>query len=279
VCERLEAGTLHLLVATRSDTASGLHCIRFLDNNMIGAKKLGRVRVAYLAPLLAGIAPDGAEPPVVSNPANGWHDLRDRLDSDLRKQGAILMQQVRTLLLGLCGFRKLTPKAYNRAGGLRGVETLYVARALERAGAEAGGGLAGVKRARALLGELVLPQGVNQPPKVRQRTEAELAAVCGDAQAAKSILAVLEQEEVIRRVPSPGSAPVWQLDHDYLAHAVLREAAQAERWRAALREGLSRFKDAEGSLRRRWAALLPIPAQARYWWARHTGGHGCAAPR
>jgi hypothetical protein len=64
---------------------------------MIADRTLPKVEIDFLRPLLAGIAPDEAKPPVVSNPDNGWIALRDILEAELRARGAVLMQQVRTV--------------------------------------------------------------------------------------------------------------------------------------------------------------------------------------
>ena len=42
VCSRLLHGELHLLAVTRADTASGLACLRFLDDQMIATRTLPR---------------------------------------------------------------------------------------------------------------------------------------------------------------------------------------------------------------------------------------------
>jgi hypothetical protein len=167
--KRLRDASLHLLVVTRSDTSSGLSSVRFLGNTMTAARTLPKVDVEYLRPLLAGIAPDEETSPVVSNPNNGWHALRERLEIDFRKHGAILMQQVRIVLLGLRQLPTLTPRAYRRAGGMSGVEMLVVARALRSAGEVLGAGEAGVRVARAILNLLVLPASADQPPKAQRQ--------------------------------------------------------------------------------------------------------------
>jgi hypothetical protein len=43
---RLQDGKLHLLAVTRADTASGLSCLRFLDNSMIANRTLPRVEMS-----------------------------------------------------------------------------------------------------------------------------------------------------------------------------------------------------------------------------------------
>jgi len=101
---------LHLLIVTRGDTAAGLGCVRFLGEDQTAVLTLPRVEIEYLRPLLLSIAADDAQPAVVSNPAGGWHDLRELLERDLKAKGSILMQQVRTALLGLRQLPLLTPE-------------------------------------------------------------------------------------------------------------------------------------------------------------------------
>ena len=268
---RLRDESLHLLAVTRADTASGLSCIRFLDNAMIADRTLPKVDVEYLRPLLAGIAPAEAAPPVISNPENGWHALRERLETDFRARGAILMQQVRTVLLGLRQLPTLTPRAYQRADGMSGVETSVVARALRSAGEELGGGEPGIRAARAMLNALVLPAGADQPPKAQRQPFSKLTEIAGSPARAERALRALQAEEIVRPAGSDVPEGAWQLDHDYLARAVLAETRQADRWGTTLGDGFSQYKAAERGLRKRWAALLPIAVQARLLWENRRG--------
>jgi hypothetical protein len=145
---------------------------------------------------------------------------------------------------------------------------LVIARALERAGGRVGGGAAGLRAARRVLGALVLPGGPDQAPKAQRRSLPELA---GDARSAAAMLEVLQAADIVRPADGMGREHAWQLDHDYLARAVLVEARQSDRWTVALREGLARYNEATGSWRARWAALLPISTQARLVWERTLG--------
>jgi hypothetical protein len=259
---------LHLLIITRADTAAGLACVRFLGDDQTAIRTLPRVDMDYLRPLLAGIAPEDAKPVVVSNPTCGWLELRERLERDLEAEGAILMQQVRTALLGLRQLPLLTTKCYRAAGGLRGIEVLVVSRAVRRAGEAGGGGEAGLRTARIVLGGLILPGGPNQPPKGQRAPLSALSDVAGDRGRTEAILRALQDDEVVRPAEVIGGLNAWQLDHDYLARAVLAETLQAARWSLALREGKARYDEAAGDLRRRWAALLPFPTLVRVCWER-----------
>lgn len=264
----LQAGHLHLLVVARSDTAAGLSCVRFLGDLESKSRPLPRVESDYLHSLLLGIAPEDALPRVVSHPEGGWNELRERVERDLRGEGAILMQQVRMVLLGLRQLPLLTPKHYVAAGGMRGIESLVITRGLSRAAHAVGGGVHGRRVACAVLAELVQPAAPDQPPKARRAPLSQLHAVTGDPAVTRIILDVLQHEELVRPAESVDGAATWQLDHDYLAGAALAGARQESRWSIALREGMTRYENATGSWRRRYAALLPMSMLVRLLWER-----------
>ncbi len=265
----LVGGQLHLLAITRNDTSNGLNSVRFLQESVV-ARTLLRVNVDYLRPLLANVAPDNAQPCVVSNPDRGWTDLRERLEKDLRNEGAILMQQVRVLLLGLRGLNVLTPAAYQRAGELRGLEKLVISRALENAVAQAGGGHVTLETARTVLSAMTLQGGPNQPPKAQRCTWLSLVGLVGSPSITRLLIDALQQDGIVRPTAGPGRDSGWQLDHDYLARAVLAESRQADRWGAELREGAARWASAR-KMRELWAALLPVADQMGIAYARARG--------
>jgi hypothetical protein len=267
----LGGGHLHLLIVTRSDMAAGLTCVRFLAEDQSINHTLERIANEYLHSLLTGIAPEDAQPPVVSHPEGGWQELRELLERDLKAEGAVLMQQVRTVLLGLRQLPLLTPRHYRAAGGLRGVETLVVSRAVSQAGDAAGGGEAGRPIVRALLSKLILSGGPNQAPKARRASLSVLTDIAGEQHRAEAILGALQRNEVVRPADTVGGEIAWQLDHDYLARAVLAEARHANRWTMALREGKARYEEAAGNWRQRWAALLPVATLMRVFWERGRG--------
>ena len=267
----LHAGRLHLLVISRADTAAGLACVRFLGEDQSSARTLARVEVDYLHPLLTGIAPEGADPAVVSHPEGGWHALRERIERDLKMEGAILMQQVRTVLLGLRQIPLLTLRHYFAAGGLRGIETLVVSRAINRAGEMASGGEEGRRTVRAMLSALISPGGPNQPPKSQRASFSVLSNIAGDKTQYEAILSALQRDELVRPAEELSGEIAWQLDHDYLARAVLAEARQADRWSVALHEGKSRYEDSVGNWRLRWRALMSFGPLTRVIWERMCG--------
>jgi tetratricopeptide (TPR) repeat protein len=267
---RVREGRLHLLAVTRNDRAAGLACMHFLPEESIKSRPVELVKLEYLPQILAGLAPEDEKPQVVRHPEAGWHALRDRLGQDLGAEGALLMQQVRTVLLGLRQLPVLTERAYQRAGGLRGMELLAVKSAYGKAAAKLGG-VDALARVRAMTRALVLPTGPNQAPKSQRRAFSDLAELAGGDAAARRALAELQQEDIVRPADASGVGLAWQLDHEYLARAVLAEAREADRWPIALAEGAARYREADANWRARWAALLPIWSQLRMVWERLRG--------
>jgi hypothetical protein len=270
VSDGLRLGRLHLLAVTRSDTAAGLSSVRFLGQDQTRERPLDRVKLVYLHELLTAIAPGDSSPPVISHPEEGWRQLVEVLERDLSVKGAILMQQVRTLLLGLRQLPLITTRLYRAAGGLHGVESLFISGALRTAGEVAGGGDEGLRFARTVLGELVLPGGPQQPPKSRRVLFSQISTAAQNGPRTEAVLAALQQEDVVRPAEAAGGR-AWQLDHDYLAGAVLAEARQANRLSIALREGMAEFRETSGNFRKRWRALLPMGTLLRLLWERARG--------
>jgi len=118
------------------------------------------------------------------------------------------MQQVRTVLLGLRQLPLLTPECYREAGGLRGVETLVISRAVRRAG-DAVGGEAGVRAARALLGALIQPGGPNRPPKAQRVSPSVLCDIAGGQFPTETILCTLQGDEVVRDITRKPTRLNW----------------------------------------------------------------------
>ena len=272
VRDALAQSHLRLLVATRSDMAAGAACVRFVGDENTTARSLPLVEGEYLRPILAAIAPCDLTPPVVINPEHGWEDLCNFLERDLKVEGAVLMQQVRTVVSGVRQLGVLTPRAYRAAGGVRGVEILAIASALRRASRSITSQPArdlreGLESTRAMLGALVVSNGTRQRPKARQATFTTLNAIAGNQAAdTLSILRCLQDDEVVRPAAPVNGENAWQLDHDYLAAAVLAEARAAHRWAVALDEGKERYNEAAGKWLRQWHTLLPMTTLARLAW-------------
>lgn len=260
-------GVLHVLILTRADTAAGCACIRFVPENQTAARTLSRIHNENLRPLLASIAPDDASPAIVSNPENGWQQLREQLEGDLKIEGAVLMQQVQTVLLGVRALPTLTTRAYRAAGGVRGVERLFIERALDQAAIADGGPLTTARRtARTVLNKLVLRPDRNLPPKAHRATWSELCPTPEAGTRIHRILVSLQQNGVIRPAEAGGKLDAWQLAHDYLAKAVIAEARQADRWREFLDDKLRHHREVGHGLWCWWKTLLTTRALARLYW-------------
>jgi len=259
-----EAG-LHVLIVTRSDTAAGSVCVRLIGASQTATRSLSRVDIDYLRPLLNAVAPDSAVPPIVSNPSRGWHELKDRLEMSLRREGAVLMQQVRTVLLGTRSLPVLTPRAFTAAGGIRGIEALFISRALQRA-ALTGRGADELALARSVLSKMVIPGSREQIPKARRASWSELCLGPEHSDSVRRIVQSLQRDEIVRPAEQSDRSEAWQLDHDYLAKAVIAEARQADRWNEHVKDGYRRYQEAGEGWFARWKTLLPTNVQFRLWW-------------
>jgi hypothetical protein len=157
----------------------------------------------------------------VSNPGNGWDELREQLCNDLGDDG-ILPVQMRFAVLGLEELRhNLTQPAYFRIGRVTGLISVYIEREVRR--------VAGDKSLAValffLLNQLVTPDGkstvaISEEELLRPFPE-------GLRQRVIRALEELEQRDIVRRVLSPDGTVLWRLDHDYLAGPV-REIARRQ---------------------------------------------------
>ena len=114
-----------MLVVTRTDTAAGLTSVRFVEPEIYRLDRLGS---QFVGPLLAKLAKSNDELNVVADPEFGWMRLRTRLAADLERAGTILPQQLKVVLAGLGTLpnRVLTVMAYERAGGVAGLEARFI---------------------------------------------------------------------------------------------------------------------------------------------------------
>jgi hypothetical protein len=252
-----------LLFMTRADASSWLNSMRF--TNSIAVRTLGPPQEDWLKTLMAQIAKDDEKGEVVSNPAAGWSDLKAQLEFDLEITGAVLPQQVRIAFLGLRELPALTPSDYTKAEGLAGVEALYIHKAIQAAAQVSGAKEEAVRR---LLLELV-ERGHETAPKTRSRTSIQLSKWIPDADTRTKVLERLARAEIIRESKGGDGAEIhWQLDHDYLCHAVAAEEGAANRLSVLLREREATWKRAGSDWKLRLRGLLPLRTQAAMAWAR-----------
>ncbi|MGO8503790.1 hypothetical protein AB9F35_20110 [Rhizobium leguminosarum] len=253
----VEAGTIHLLIVTRADTAGGLASVRFSEPETY---RLDRLSNQFVGPLLERLEHGGGEQ-VVADPEFGWKQLRDRLESDLEEDGTVLPQQLKVVLAGLGSFprRELTPGAYERIGGVRGIEAGFIEAQIAKVGRLFS---LSANNLRTALLSLVDTETKEKTVEQPQSKLAEL--IGGSADRAIEALSELERCELARKRESPNlSEPTWSLDHDYLARAVIKANKQANRWMYRLAEGAKALASA-GSPAGRWRALLPIGTQIAF---------------
>jgi hypothetical protein len=126
----LDTGRLHCLIATRTDTAGGLASVRFRTPGTYRLDRLkGRFVFAIIDTLIGSL-----DSKVVTDPERGWFDLVKRLTNDLERGGTVLPQQLRIVLLGLgtLPHRIMTVGAFERAGGVPGLEARFIEDCIDR---------------------------------------------------------------------------------------------------------------------------------------------------
>jgi len=257
--QEVERGSLHLLFIIRRDLFAGLETVRF-GHPRIHA--LGRVEPAYIAALSKDLTtPATDEQPVISHPDAGWDPLRRRLIDDLSEQGRVLPVQARVVFRGLTKLPLLTVAAYERHGGLEGLEAAHIEDAVGAAAHAAGLTVPQVLR---LLSMLVDDSDPDMP-KARNVPAADLATRSGiGKEQSGRVLSVLDQKGVVRHRAGDGAdiSPIWSLYHDHLARAVVAANRHADRWQRLLQERHRALQGA-GSWASRWRALLSPREQLR----------------
>ncbi len=105
--------------------------------------------------------------------------------------------------------------------------------------------------------------------KTKVLSLAELASVVGDAQKLQKVLDRLERDEVVREKPASGDGGSrWQLDHDYIARAVVAEYRAANILSLQVQDGYEAWHMAGSNIRQRYRNLLTLRVQAKIAWAR-----------
>jgi hypothetical protein len=255
-----------LLFVVRSDASTGLHSVRFTEANAV--RPVLRLNPNWFNRLLDQVLRDDGRGPVIANPEDGWSELRQLVQLDLARSGALLPQQVRITLLGLRELSALTPGRYRQAGRAEGVEALYISDAI-RLSAETSG--LTEAQIRSLLLEFV-ERGPENSIKTRTRSDADLAKLVMDDAARQKALERLVRDEIVRqREEDVVTGLVWQLDHDYLAGAIVAEERASNHLAVVLRDAAEAWDSSSGWLQR-YRTLLPIRTQLTLAWAKLRAG-------
>nr|VFK11819.1 MAG: hypothetical protein BECKLPF1236B_GA0070989_102522 [Candidatus Kentron sp. LPFa] len=266
----LERGAIHCLFITRRDMSGRLEAVRFLAPQL---HFLDRVQPAYMGALLAElVTPGGEGTPVISHPRAGWESLKDRLIRDLSAEGLILPIQARVVFDGLIKFEwpsYLNIRAYEREGGIKGLEAATIESAVSAAASAAD-----ISESRVLDALLQLVDETNpELPKSRTASQEELLGAARidrdtDFSRGSRMLGTLTQKGVIQPCMDEALEDTerrWSLYHDYLARAVLSAHRRADRWQRLLKEKRQAFQDA-ANWRARWRALLSPWEQLKLIW-------------
>ena len=280
VADLLEQGHISCLFVTRNDTANGLESVRFIEP---GSYPLDRVQSNLVVSLLDKItSANGDIRPAILNPERGWDRLKNRLATDLSEQGAVLPQQMKTVLAGLATLprRHLTIANYERVRGVTGLEARHIESRVQGAARQTGMSRAEVRSILVAMVDREAAQHKTIPQSFDQlnaalKTHIALHSVGQPGEQGEREselhdgLEYLQRSNIVRRRIDPDTRQhVWLLDHDYLCRGVLESQRLANRWAAAVEEGHQAFQAAGDSLLRRWRALLGLRPQIQLLWLR-----------
>jgi hypothetical protein len=240
---------VHVLLATRDDAGSGLHCFRFEQPGVY--PPLARLAPEDASLLIHRLAPET----VVRNPEDGFRALVELLVAELSARGgSVLPMQLRVALAGVGRLTgPLTSSRIERLGGVPGLGARYLESTIhDRPGAW------NVLNAMAQR----TPDGRG---KAVPLTCSQMEALLPPGVDAAVYLEKLA-ERVLRRRLADSEDESWQLYHDYLADAVVALDRRKRRYSLLLEEALKRYRLA-GSFRK-WTALLSPATQLRLFWRR-----------
>ena len=116
----LAKGALHCLFSIREEAAWALECVRFLEPRTYPLPRLARASAENLLDVLT------RGDKVIARPEKGFIELKRRIIDDLAADGSLLPIEMRLAFKGLAYLPDLTPSAYFRTGGLRGLEALHL---------------------------------------------------------------------------------------------------------------------------------------------------------
>ena len=236
----LESG-FHCVFSIRSDAGAGLAAVQFAAPKQRPLHGLAQGDVKTLIENLIGTQ-------AVANPENGFEALKSRLADELSdgRERPVLPIQMRVVLGGLKRLKRLTPRDFDRANGLVGLEAAYVDQRVNKTD--------NPSQALSLLSRLVVEKGNDLGTE--SKTVSQLSKECGvESGALQAILETLEANNIVRRRAGKAHGEAWQLYHDYLARAVKALERKDRKWEDHLRESAKSHERAS-SLWAKWRTLL-----------------------
>ena len=244
---------VHLLFSIRTDAKHGLAPFRFVE---AAEYPVDPIRNSDALSLLDYAIPIDA----VQHPDNGFQQLKRALARDLSDKELVLPIRLRVAVAGLDAIRdRLTPAAYEKLGGITGLEAIYIERQISDCGKRSD------EVRRLLLGFLVSEAGATRTRRDLSRMEL-VQYLSGDQD---SVLAKLEQSRILIKRIVLEEGERWSLYHDYLAFGLIEINRRSRYWELVLERAHTGFLSVQ-----RWsrfAKLLPPGSQIGLWWARARG--------
>jgi hypothetical protein len=245
---------VHAVLSIRTDAKHGLTPFRFVEpvecpiDPILGGDALH---------VLDQVLPTDA----VQHPDNGFSDLKKRLVRDLGdNNGIVLPIRLRVAIAGLDEIRDcLTPAAYDRLGGVPGLEAGFIRGQICKSGVN-------LDRALRLLMVFV----VNEDGVTRTRRELSRAELTRKLfPDAEDVLERLEQSRILVRKTVTEHGERWSLYHDYLGKGIDELDRRDRHWIRFLDEHHNQFR--LNRVAYRWRLLLTPRAQSVLWWERARG--------
>lgn len=279
VAALLLSDDLRCIFVARSDATAVFESLRFVEPHLLspilGLRKDHAKEATDNQVALKG--GDGGE-----EPGGAWDLLKERIIRDLVEAGgdAVLPAQLQIALKGLVRLPRLTLHAYERAGGLLGLERHYVEDEIAFAGSSA---KLSLHIALAILSQMV-DDSSSQRSKAVPRTVEEIQIRLkeqGHGDVPKEAITKLleglqrapheghslERTGIVRKVSDKDSDAKWTLYHDYVARPLREARRYSQRHQMRLQEGAASFRLAAG-WRARWSALLSPWEQIVLLWVR-----------
>lgn len=170
---------------------------------------------------------------------------------------------MRIVFLGLAKLAYLTPSDYRRAVVKGGVEALYVRRAILSAASASGNSADDIRN----LLKVFVDQEQSGNVKTKELSLAEILRDFSDGERLAKALERLQRDEILREKAGTATDPSrWQLDHDYVARAILAEGRYANGLMQQIEDSRAAWDAAGSNLVRRARGSLPLAAQVKLLW-------------
>ncbi|MEM9156745.1 MAG: hypothetical protein AAGB13_17215, partial [Cyanobacteria bacterium P01_F01_bin.33] len=255
-----------LLIITRQDMMAGLNALRFVEPQVLGLERLQPEHIRSVFDSAVQIFE--TDQPAIAFPEYGWFGLRDRIVHDLSQNRRILPIQAKIALERVAQLPYLTVAAYERAGGLRGLEHEYVDDGLRRAGRS---NSLSPEKMEEILYELIDVDTFDFPKATNQSLAKISEATNIETQILTKLFESMASYNLVRKVSDGNeSQQSWSIYHDYLCAPILQRREISPNTEFLLQQEYQSFTSASGSYQK-FQHLLSMPMFIRVVFLSFTG--------